>query len=247
VKILKLIAISVGLFLWTPLAFVLAKGLSTEAFQRLFQNEEILIAFRNSIFLALISSALAVLAGALTAAALPRVPAIGKRLMGTGLIFPMLLPEISLALSLMVWFVKIGIPLGWTSLALGHFAYLFPFATLVLKGHFETLDHSLLDAVRDLGGKGWELLRHGILPQIFPGLVAAFSTCFLLSLDDFLISFFVKGVDQITLPIKIFSMIRMNVGPEIYALSLLLFCLSVLAVLVSQIWWQQKNRRAAPL
>ncbi len=244
-KALKGIAILVFLFLWIPIFRVLFKGLSFEAFEKLFGSIDTLIAFRNSVLLGAISAALAVLAGAFTAAALPRLPRLGKKLMGGGLLFPMLLPEISLALALMIWFLKLGMPLGWGSLALGHFAYLFPFATLVLKGHFETMDDSLLDAVRDLGGKGWDLLRHGILPQIFPGLMAAFSTCFLLSLDDFLISFFVKGVDQVTLPIKIYSMIKLGVGPEIYALSLLLFCLSVVAVLLSQLWWQQKNRRTS--
>jgi spermidine/putrescine transport system permease protein len=242
-KWLKGIAIGVLLFLWVPLAMMLSRGFSVEAFDRLFGNPEILLAFRNSIFLATVSSTLAVLMGSLTAAALPRIPALSKRLMGSGLVFPMLLPEISFALAMMVWCIKIGIPLGWSSMTLGHFAYLFPFATLIMKGHFETLDPSLLDAVRDLGGKTWALIRHGIIPQIFPGLIAAFSTCFLLSIDDFFVSFFVKGVDQITLPIKIYSMLRLTVGPEIYALSLLLFCLSLLAVLLSQIWWQQKLRK----
>lgn len=236
-------AIAVTVFLWAPLLLMLQKGLSILAFERLLASPDILLSFRNSVILALLSSTLAVIAGSITAAALPRIPALSRRLMGSGLIFPMLLPEISFALALMIWCIKLGIPLGWTSMTLGHFAYLFPFATLIMKGHFETLDNSLLDAVRDLGGKTWTLLRHGILPQIFPGLMAAFSTCFLLSLDDFFISFFVKGVDQMTLPIKIYSMLKMTVGPEIYALSLLLFCLSLVAVLLSQLWWQQKLRK----
>jgi spermidine/putrescine transport system permease protein len=242
-KSLKWLAISVLVFLWAPLLLMLKKGLSIEAFDRLLNSSDILLSFRNSVVLAFVSSLLAVVAGSLTAAALPKIPALSRRLMGSGLIFPMLLPEISFALAMMIWCIKLGIPLGWTSMTLGHFAYLFPFSTLIMKGHFETLDSSLLDAVRDLGGKNWALLRHGIIPQIFPGLMAAFSTCFLLSLDDFFISFFVKGVDQMTLPIKIYSMLRMTVGPEIYALSLLLFCLSLVAVLLSQIWWQQKLRK----
>ena len=242
-KSLKWMAIAVTVFLWAPLLLMLQKGLSILAFERLLASPDILLSFRNSVILALLSSTLAVIAGSITAAALPRIPALSRRLMGSGLIFPMLLPEISFALALMIWCIKLGIPLGWTSMTLGHFAYLFPFATLIMKGHFETLDNSLLDAVRDLGGKTWTLLRHGILPQIFPGLMAAFSTCFLLSLDDFFISFFVKGVDQMTLPIKIYSMLKMTVGPEIYALSLLLFCLSLVAVLLSQLWWQQKLRK----
>jgi len=243
-KWLKLSAGLVFAFLWAPLAMTLSRGFSQQALRDLLANEEILLAFRNSVFLALASAFLAVLAGSMTAAALPRMPGLGKRLMGSGLIFPMLLPEVSFALALMVWCIKIGLPLGWLSMGLGHFSYLFPFATLIMKGHFETLDQSLLDAVRDLGGQSWALLRHGVLPQIVPGLVASFTTCFLLSLDDFFVSFFLKGVDQMTLPIKIYSMLRMSVGPEIYALSLVLFCLSLAAVLLSQLWWQQKNQRA---
>ena len=109
-----------------------------------------------------------------------------------------------------------------------------------MKTRVEALDNALVDAAKDLGASRFHVLRHAIIPQVAPGLLASFLTCFSLSLDDFLISFFVKGLSQMTLPIQVYSMMKTRIGPEIYALSLILFCISLFAVLISQLWFKAK-------
>ena len=168
-----------------------------------------------------------------------------RRWMLGSLLLPLVLPEIAFGLAYLVCYRTAGIPLGWTTLLLSHFAFTFCYVVLVLKNGVARLDPSLADAARDLGAGPFTVFRHAILPQLVPSLVAGAMMAFSLSLDDFLISFFVKGVDQLTLPVKVFSMMRLGIGPEIYALSVVLFGFSFLSVIITQVWLyrSQKSRR----
>ncbi|MGZ3672425.1 MAG: ABC transporter permease, partial [Bdellovibrionota bacterium] len=131
---------------------------------------------------------------------------------------------------------------GWGTLLLSHFAFTYCFVVLVLKTSVARLDHSLSDAARDLGAGSVQVFRHAVLPQLLPGIVAGAMMAFSLSLDDFLITFFVKGIDQITLPIKVYSMMHLRIGPEIYALSVVLFAISLVSVLLTQLWYVRSQR-----
>lgn len=235
-KRLGLLSGLIILFLWSPLVRVAAKGMSVEAFTLLFTHAQIMKSLGQSLFLGVCSACISTLMGTLTAFALPRLPGLRQKLVASGLIFPMVLPEIAIGLSFLVWFIKLGIPLGWGTLISSHVAFSFSYTTLIMKTRVETLDRSLMDAARDLGAGRWHVFRHALLPQLAPGLAASLVTAFSLSLDDFLITYFVKGLDQMTLPIQIYSMLKVRIGPEIYALSLILFCISIVAVLLSQIW-----------
>jgi spermidine/putrescine transport system permease protein len=165
-----------------------------------------------------------------------------RRWMLGSLLLPLVLPEIAFGLAYLVCYRSAGLPLGWTTLLLSHFAFTFCYVVLVLKNGVANLDPSLADAVRDLGGNSLTVFRHAILPQLIPSLVAGAMMAFSLSLDDFLISFFVKGVDQLTLPVKVFSMMRLGIGPEIYALSVVLFGFSFVSVIITQIWLYRSQK-----
>jgi|GEM_PF-3555722 len=236
----------VVVFLWLPLALTLRKGFSHEGLERLINNHDLLSSLNQSLVLALVSSLIATLMGTLTAFALPSFSRFWRKRFETLLLLPLLLPEIALGLALLVWFVKIGLNFGWGTLVMGHVGFCFTYATLIMKANIETLDRSLLDAARDLGASTSSVFRHALLPQLLPGLIASFATCFALSLDDFLISFFIKGMDQMTLPIKIFSMLHLKIGLEIYTLSLFLCGISIVGVLVSQLCFK-RNRSALQL
>jgi spermidine/putrescine transport system permease protein len=230
------------LLLWGPLLITLQKGMSFEGVERLLANHDLIHSLNQSLFLASVSALIATLAGTLTAFALPKLNMAWKARIETLLFLPLLMPEISLGLALLVWFVKLGVPFGWTTLILGHIGFCFTYATLVMKANIETLDTHLIDAARDLGATKRHVLRHALWPQLLPGWIASFAVCFSLSLDDFLISFFIKGMDQVTLPIKVFSMLRLSVGIEIYTLSLFLCGVSVLAVLISQLCFKKTQK-----
>jgi spermidine/putrescine transport system permease protein len=241
VKRLSAVFALVVIFLWLPLALTLRKGFSVQGMERLFANHDLLSSLNQSLLLAAVSALVATIMGTLTAFALPRLSPAWRRRFETTLLLPLLLPEIALGLALLVWFVKIGVNFGWGTLVAGHVGFCFTYSTLVMKANIESLDKSLIDAARDLGASTRSVLRHALLPQLIPGLVASLATSFALSLDDFLISFFIKGMDQVTLPIKIFSMLRLSVGVEIYTLSLFLCGISILGVLVSQLCFK-RNR-----
>lgn len=236
----------VALLLWGPFAGILAKGLRPTAILALANDADLLVSFAQSFALALVTALLATVTGTLVAFALPGLPSLGRRLTGAGLAFPLVLPEIALALALMVWFLKLGWPFGWGTLLAGHFAFSFSYACLVMKASVETVDPSLAEAARDLGARGVRVFRHALWPQIKPGAIASLLTCFALSLDDFLVSFFTKGLDTVPLPIRIYSTMRVRPTPALYALSVLLFGLSLSAVLLMQIWNVRATSKSSP-
>jgi spermidine/putrescine transport system permease protein len=230
------------LFLWAPLLAVLVKGSRLSAFERLLANTEVLVSFRSSLLLGVATALLSSVLGLATAFALP---AFSPRVRGwiTGsLLLPLVLPEIAFGIAYLVWYQQLGLALGWGTLLLSHFAFTYCFVVLVLKTSVARLDRSLSDAARDLGAGPLQVFRHAVFPQLLPGIVAGAMMAFSLSLDDFLITFFVKGIDQITLPIKVYSMMHLRIGPEIYALSVVLFAISLLSVLFTQLWYTRGDR-----
>ncbi len=229
------------MFLLGPLFFVVSKGLNLEGFVGLWNDSNLAESFVRSLVLAVLSGFVTTVLGTCTALAMPKLSKKFQWIVNMGLVFPMVLPEIAIGLCLLVWFVQIQLPLGWVTLICGHVALCLGYSTFVMKALVESLDESLIEAARDLGANKWEVFRHAFLPQLMPGLVSSFILCFALSLDDYLISFFVKSMDQTLLPIQIFSKLRMKVGPEIYSLSLILFCISALGVVLSHLWIRKRN------
>jgi spermidine/putrescine transport system permease protein len=115
----------------------------------------------------------------------------------------------------------------------------------VLLPAVDRLQWSLMDAARDLGASRVAQWRHAWAPQLKTAWLTSFLLCFGVSFDDYLISTFVKGVDVTTLPVQLFSMLRVRVKDEVYAMSLILFCISIAVVLVSQWWKHRRQQRAA--
>jgi len=245
VKLLWSITTLAVILLISPLVLVFFKGMAPSALQALWADTQTLRAAAESLGLALATAIITTFLGSFIAYSLPSLPPWMRRFVNRGLIFPMVLPEIALGLSYMVWFVKWGVPFGWGTLLSAHVAFSLSYATLIMKIRFEVLDNRIVDAAKDLGAGGFSLVRHAYWPQIAPGVFSSFVTCFALSVDDFLVSFFVKGIEQNLLPIRVFSMMRIRIGPELYALSFVLFCVSMATVLVTQIWLRDRKKEVA--
>ena len=239
-KYLRAYSILLIFILWAPLVFIIQKGVF--ALPSLFENFEILLTFRNSLVLAAGSSLLACAMALATAFAIPHFPPSMRTFLMGSLILPLVIPEIAFGLAHLVWYQLLGLPLGWGTLFASHVGFIFSYCVLILNTSVAKLDLTLVDAAQDLGASPILVFRHALLPQLLPGLLAAFVMAFSLSLDDFLVSFLVKGFDQMTLPIKIYSMMRLNIGPEIYALSVVLFGISVVAVVITQLWHSKQSR-----
>ena len=242
-KGLKVYAWLVLAFLWAPLLMVLKKGLSMESFERLFRNSEVLDALGNSAMLGIGAAIISTIIATMTAFASLNLGKASRLAITIGMVLPLVLPEIAFGLSFLVWYQYLGLSLGWPTLLVSHVAFTLPFALLVMQASMAQFRSEPIDAARDLGARPVSVFRHGALPQIIPSLLTSFVLSFSLSFDDFLVTFFVKGIDQVTMPIKIYSMIRLKIGTEVYALSVLLFLISVACVLMTQLWVLKSQKR----
>jgi len=200
------------------------RGFSFRWYARLFHEPDIWISARNTLVIAVVVTFLSLILGTTSALALHRFAK--SRLQGihyTLIYTPLVVPEILMGISLLMAFVAAGIKLGMTTIVLAHVTFCISYVALVVLGR-----------LRDLGATGWQATRRVLLPMLAPGLAAAGLIAFTLSVDDFVITFFVAGPGATTLPIRVYSMIKHGATPLINALSTLLLALTFTMVLVSQ-------------
>lgn len=214
------------------------RGFTLDWYVRLFRNETILEAARNTLLLAAASTAISTPLGTMLALGLVRHPW-SRRARGALeliLYLPLLMPDILFAAALVVIFgvlrpmAAIFEP-GLVTMILAHVTFQIAFVALVVAGRMKSIGSGLEEAARDLYADGWTVFRRVTLPLLAPGIAAGAMLAFTLSLDDFVISFFTAGPDSTTLPIYIYASVRRGVTPEIHALSVLMFLLSVGLVL----------------
>jgi spermidine/putrescine transport system permease protein len=167
-----------------------------------------------------------------TAAALPlqRARFRGKGVLEGLAYIPLIMPEIVMGLSLLIWFVMLGLPLGRFCIILAHITFTLSYVILAVRGRLEDLDPSIEEAARDLGASPWQTFRSVTFPLIWPGILSGALIAFTLSFDDFLITFFTAGVGSDTLPVRIYSMIKFGISPEIHALSTLMIVATIILI-----------------
>jgi len=216
------------------------QGLSLEWYARLWDNDALIQAALNSLLLATSAATLSTLIGTLTAIALHRYRFRGKRMLNGMLFVVMMSPDIVLAISLLVLFILLGIKLGYLSLLLAHVTFCLPFVVVTVYARLTGFNPQIIEAARDLGATEWQMLRTVLVPIIFPAVMAGWLLGFTLSLDDVVVSIFVTGPTFEVLPLRIYSMVRLGVKPEVNALATVLLVLSLLALLASQYFLARK-------
>lgn len=209
-------------------------GFSWQWYMRLWNNSALLEAAINSLILAISAATLSTVIGTLTAIALHRYRFRGKQLLGTMLFIVMMSPDIVLAISLLALFILVGIQLGYVSLLLAHITFCLPFVVVTVFSRLSGFNVQILEAARDLGATEFRMTRTVLVPIIFPAVLAGWLLGFTLSLDDVVISMFVTGPTFEILPLRIYSMVRLGIKPEVNALATVLLLLSMLALLSSQ-------------
>jgi spermidine/putrescine transport system permease protein len=138
--------------------------------------------------------------------------------MNTLIILPLVIPEILMGVSVLMVFVLLQIPLGFGSVIIGHMVFNLPLTVVILRARLRKLDPDWEDAARDLGATSWNVLTRITLPMLRPAIMGAALLSFTVSLDDFVVTFFVAGPGSTTLPLKVFSMIKTGMTPEVNAL-----------------------------
>ncbi|MBX3018605.1 MAG: ABC transporter permease [Bdellovibrionaceae bacterium] len=232
--ILTLILLNFPLVNMAVGAFRGPDGWDFAAFVGVLENPYWMDALVRSVWLGLASAVGSTLLGLLAALALAnRRPGV----LGAMMAAAMVMPEIVFALTLLLWFSALGLRLGLNTLILAHITFSVSFAFWILRSRLERLDPALFEAAADLGAGGWQTFRRVTLPLLLPSLGASCMLCFLLSFDDFLISFFVNGVGSDTLPIKLYSSMKTGMTNETNALAFLMSLISGLLVL-----WLSRTR-----
>ena len=209
-------------------------GFSGQWYTKLWQNEALLGAALNSLLLAVSAAALSTLIGTLTAIALHRYRFRGKRLLNGMLFVVMMSPDIVLAISLLALFILLGVQLGYMSLLLAHITFCLPFVVVTVYSRLSGFNPQILEAARDLGASELRTILTVLVPIIFPAVLAGWLLGFTLSLDDVVVSMFVTGPTFEVLPLRIYSMVRLGLKPEVNALAAVLLALSLLALIGSQ-------------
>lgn len=239
---LKLSSLAVYAFLYVPLLIVVVysfndsrlnaewTGFTFKWYVTLFNDAPMLLAARNSLVIGAVTSVVATLLGTMAGMVLHRFRAPVLQLLT---LTPIAIPEILTGVSLLIFFNILNFTLGYLSITLSHIAFCIGFVAVVVRSRLAGMDESLVEAARDLGASQWQAFRLVTLPMIMPGVIAGALMAFTLSIDDFVITFFTAGVDSETLPLRIYSMVKTAVTPEVNAVSSLLMLLTLVIVSVA--------------
>lgn len=243
---LKLWIALVCAFLYIPLLSLIAfsfnesrrpikwTGFTLDWYAKVFKNEGLLEAFGNSLTIAALATLISVVLGALVAVALWRFRFPARPVFEGTLALPIIVPEICLGVAMLVFFSRVmpwpvGMPwpLNLGAIIIAHVSFCFPFVAVVVRARLVSFNRELEEAAKDLGASEYRAFVDVLVPHIKPALIAGGLLAFTISLDDFVITFFTAGPDTVTFPVKVYSMVRFSVTPEVNAASTLLIVLTV--------------------
>jgi spermidine/putrescine transport system permease protein len=235
----------VYLFLYAPIAILVVfsfnasrqtafwTGFTVDWYRRLMDNAALFQAVRNSLVVAGAATALAVLIGTPAALALACYEMRARRATQALLYLPVIIPEVVLGAALVTFFGAAGLRLSITTVVIAHVVFSVSYVTIVVRARLAGLDPSLEEAARDLGAGPFETFRRVTLPLAAPGILASALLVFTLSIDDYVITSFVAGVGATTLPLHIYSMLKVGVTPEVNAVSTLLLAGTIVLIVLA--------------
>ena len=215
------------------------KGFTTKYYVKAWNNEGLIEAFTNSLTIAIISTVISTILGAVAALSLWRFRFPGKTAYEGLMTLPIVIPEICMGVAMMAFFARVGWPSGlpWPlnlgAITIAHIAFSFPFVAIVVRARMAGFNRELEEASKDVGANEWQTFWNVTLPFMKPGLVAGGLLAFTLSLDDFVITFFTSGPDTVTFPVKVYSMVRFSVTPEVNAASTALIVITMVATIIA--------------
>ena len=215
-------------------------GFTTAWYRRLFSDEEMLRAALNSLSIACVAAAIATVLGTMAGLSMHRFK---PKLLPFLVFTPVAMPEILLGVSLLIFFLNTVSPalgavgldfgLGLTTVVIAHVTFCIGFVAIIVRARLAGMDESIFEAARDLGATPWQTFRLVTLPLIMPGVIAGALMAFTLSIDDFVITFFTSGIGTKTLPLEIYTMIKVAVTPEVNAVSALLMALTLGMIMIA--------------
>ena len=242
---------AVMLFLYAPLIVlvifsfndskrnVVWRGFTTKYYEKALGNDQLVEALLNSLTIAALATIVSLALGAVAAVMLWRFRFPLKSAVDGTISLPIIVPEICLGVAFLMFFAAVGWPtdLVWPfnlgAITIAHITFCFPFVTMVVRSRLASFNREQEEAAKDLGASEWQVFRDVLIPHMKPALVAGALLSFTLSLDDFVITYFTRGPDTITFPVKVYSMVRFSVTPEVNAASTLLIIITVILTFVA--------------
>jgi spermidine/putrescine transport system permease protein len=218
------------------------QGFTLEWYQKLFEDTRILTAFKNSLIVGLTAVLISALIGTLMAVGLARFRFPGKGIYQGIAYLPLIIPDIAIAVSTLVFLAAVAIPLSLWTIVAAHVVFCLSYVALVVSTRLADLDPNLEEAALDLGATPVQAFIKVLLPELMPGIISGCLLAFVLSMDDFLIASFTAGSGATTLPMEIFSRIRTGVKPDINALSVILMILSGIVAFIGEFLRTQGER-----
>ncbi len=244
-KLLSLHALLTYLFLYVPILVLIIfsfndsksvfkwAGFTIRWYLDLFQDPRIMGALKNSLIVAFASMVVSTVFGTMVSIALERYHFFGKLPLDALLYLPIVIPEITMAVMLLVFFVLIRLSLGLHTIIISHVAFNISFVTVTVRARLASLDPAFEEAAQDLYANEWQTFWKVTFPLLLPGIIGGALMAFTLSLDDYVITFFTAGARSTTLPLRIYSMVKTGVKPDINALSSLMLMVSMALVILS--------------
>ena len=220
------------------------EGFSLRWYGVLFQDAAMASALKNSLIVAVSSTLVATVFGTMVALGMERYRFPGKVAFDALLYLPVIIPDIAMAVMLLLFFVMANMGLSLVTIIISHVAFQISFVAIVVRARLVGFDRSLEEAAQDLGANELQTFWHVTLPLLMPAILGGALLAFTLSLDDFVITFFTAGVGSTTLPLRIYSMVKLGVTPEINAISTLLLAASMTLVMLS-LFLQRKGGGSA--
>lgn len=215
-------------------------GFSLKWYQALFNDKAVIDATLNTLWVAFMATVVSVILGTGAAWALNRFQSRLQQINVTFFSAPLMVPDLLMGISLLLLFVNLGVSLGLTTVILAHITFCVSFVTFTVLARLQDFDFTLIQAARDLGAGNWKIFIKIILPLIAPGIVAGALMAFTLSMDDFVVTFFVGGPGSTTLPVKVYSMIKHGAPAIINALSVVFMAMTLTIALAGQFLMRKK-------
>jgi len=241
-KILYVVLILI--FLYLPLIVVAAysfnasksttawEGFTLDWYIKLLKNKSVITSLKNSVMVSTIVTLLSVFVGTLAAIGLNNFKSKITKIASQLVYLPVLTPEIIVGIAFLQIFSMLGLKFGITTLILSHFSFCVPFVIIVVSARLNSLPSNLEESARDLGATRWQAFLHITVPELLPGIISGAALAFIMSFDDVIISFFMSGASSTTLPVKVYSMMKVGVSPEINALSTMVLVVTLIIVCV---------------
>ncbi len=246
--LLWIVALALYLFMYAPIVVVIVysfndakhggpwRGFTTAWYRRLLDSPEKIVAARNTLILAVASTAVATVLGTMLGYGLSRYRFPGKKLFSWLMYIPIVIPDIVMAVAMLSFFATLNrlvglFELGMVTMILAHITFQIPFVAIVVRSRLAGMDPAIEEAAHDLGASGWQTFWHVTFPLMAPGVLAGAMLAFTLSLDDFVVSFFTTGPGATTLPILIYSSVKRGITPDINALSALIILASIIGTI----------------